>query len=273
MSDMPHRVDLNRCVVETQLASRLRNVSQFERASLYGEVYATYGRESPDAMHPANEHTVGYEVAFLRRFISPDAVVAEIGPGSCELAFAIAGCCRRINGIDVAGHAAVDDRPANFRHALTEGIHLPLPEGSIDVVVSNQLMEHLHPEDADDQLHEIWRILRPGGRYICVTPNRLYGPHDSSARLKEIPCPIVDRMFVANGLHLKEYTNLELRKLLLRAGFRGTRHFAGARGHYAELPRWLMGQLEHWTRYIPPQLRKRSRLLRAVLGVRIVATK
>lgn len=273
MPEAPYRVGLKQCVVETQLASRLRNAAQSERASLYGEVYAAYGREFPDAMHPADERTIGYEVAFLRQFISNDAAVAEIGPGSCALAFAIAGYCRRIDGIDVADHSATEARPANFRHVLTDGIHLPLPEGSIDVVVSNQLMEHLHPEDADDQLHEIWRILRPGGRYICVTPNRLHGPHDSSARFKEVPCPIVDREFVANGLHLKEYTNLELTDLLLRAGFRGTRHFAGARGHYVELPRWFTGQLEQWTRYIPPQLRKRSRLLRAALGVRIVATK
>jgi hypothetical protein len=31
-------------------------------------------------------------------------------------------------------------------------------------------MEHLHPEDAFEQLRNIIRALAPGGRYVCITP-------------------------------------------------------------------------------------------------------
>ncbi len=43
---------------------------------------------------------------------------------------------------------------------------MPFDSDSIDLVISNQLMEHLHPDDAYDQLREVYRVLRDGGRYV-----------------------------------------------------------------------------------------------------------
>ena len=213
------------------------------------------------------------ELAFARRFVTADSIVAEIGPGRCHLAIALAAHCRQMYVIDVADMSGSGPKASNFKHILTDGIHVSLPDRSVDVVISDQLMEHLHPDDALDQLHELLRILRPGGCYICVTPNRLHGPHDSSARYDDLPCPIVDRTYVANGLHLKEYTNAELSALFRGAGFQSCRHFAGAKGRYVHVPAGLMTLAERWLRLLPPQLRKRSRLLQVLLGVRIVAYK
>jgi SAM-dependent methyltransferase len=39
-------------------------------------------------------------------------------------------------------------------------------------------MEHLHPDDASEQLANVYRALKPGGVYCCVTPNRISGLHD-----------------------------------------------------------------------------------------------
>ena len=208
-----------------------------------------------------------------KEFLSPDAIVAEIGPGRCKFAIALARYCRRIYGVDVTDWSPAESRPSNFTHVLTDGIHIPLPNDSVDIVISNQLMEHLHPDDAVEQLREVFRIVRTGGTYICVTPNRLHGPHDSSAHFDDLPCPIVEGSYVANGLHLKEYTNLELSRLFRAAGFHRTRHFAGARGTYVELPAAVITLSEHLARRIPPQLRKRSKFLRVLLGLRLVADK
>jgi predicted SAM-dependent methyltransferase len=46
-------------------------------------------------------------------------------------------------------------------------------------------MEHLHPDDAFEQLKQIYTALTPGGLYICTTPNRLTGPHDVSKYFDE----------------------------------------------------------------------------------------
>ena len=61
-------------------------------------------------------------------------------------------------------------------------------------------MEHLHPDDALEQLQNIYSALVPGGIYLCITPNRLSGPQDVSR----------DFDMVATGFHLKEYTISEL---------------------------------------------------------------
>lgn len=61
-------------------------------------------------------------------------------------------------------------------------------------------MEHLHPDDAYEQLQEIYNALIPGGIYICITPNRLSGPHDVSQYFDSI----------ATGFHPKEYTTVEM---------------------------------------------------------------
>ena len=84
--------------------------------------------------------------------------------------------------------------PANCKLVLSDGLTVAVPEGSIDVAYSNQLMEHLHPDDAVEQLHNVYRALKPGGAYICITPNALWGPHDVSRRFDREP----------TGFHLKE---------------------------------------------------------------------
>ena len=63
-------------------------------------------------------------------------------------------------------------------------------------------------------------MLRDGGSYVCITPSRVNGPHDCSAQFEDIPCPVREGDYHANGLHLKEYTTRELMVLFRRRRFR-----------------------------------------------------
>ncbi|MBS7543668.1 class I SAM-dependent methyltransferase [Ancylobacter oerskovii] len=54
--------------------------------------------------------------------------------------------------------------------ALVDESELPLPNGAIDRVVAVHLIEHA--SDATEVLREVWRVLAPGGRLLCVVPNR-----------------------------------------------------------------------------------------------------
>jgi SAM-dependent methyltransferase len=47
---------------------------------------------------------------------------------------------------------------------------LPLPDSSIDRMVMVHGLEHC--ENASETLHEVWRVLAPGGKLIIVVPNR-----------------------------------------------------------------------------------------------------
>jgi SAM-dependent methyltransferase len=123
----------------------------------------------------------------------------------------VASKVKQVVAVDVSEEISRDVRfPDNFSLLITNGTEIPVPANSVDIVYSNQLMEHLHPDDAAEQLTQVFSALRRGGVYICVTPNRLCGPHDVSGSFDSTP----------KGLHLREYSNSELVQLFRTVGFR-----------------------------------------------------
>jgi SAM-dependent methyltransferase len=201
--------------VERQLADRLRNATREQRRTLYGPVYDELYQRVPH--HPQLTRKSSPELTqaglvpqlrLLRPYLKPDSVVLEIGPGDCALSIALAKRVRQVYALDVSEKITEQlSAPANFKLILSDGTSVPLPAGSVDVAYSNQLMEHLHPDDAREQLEGIWRALRPGGVYICITPNRVSGPHDISSHFDSI----------ATGFHLP----LPGRTRFARGGGRG----------------------------------------------------
>jgi SAM-dependent methyltransferase len=140
---------------------------------------------------------------------------------------------------------------------------MPVDAQSVDVAYSNQVMEHLHPDDALEQLAHIHRSLAPGGVYVCITPNRLTGPHDISMYFDER----------ATGFHLKEYTFGDLRRLFLEVGFSRVKALLGGRGRYATAPALTVEGVETvLERFAAPTRRVLARrlLLSGIVGIRIV---
>ena len=232
--------------IERELAERLRASQPEERGSLYAEVYNELFARLPD--HPQHRadpekrrRSTAMQVAFLRSLLFPSAIFGEVGCGDAAVTQAVAANVREAVGIDVTGtlidHAAA---PANFRFARTNGTNLPLADGMADLVYSNQLMEHLHPDDAQVQLQEVIRVLRPGGCYVCSTPNRLTGPHDISCYFDHEP----------RGFHLREYDHASLAQMFQSAGFRSVRAVVAVKGRRMTLPvgpvsfvEWLLSEL------------------------------
>jgi SAM-dependent methyltransferase len=259
-------------LIERELADRLRCAGRAERRLLYALVYDELYRRVPD--HPMNRPAkhgrargVERDAAFLRRFLRPWSVFMEVGAGDCALSCRIASGVRRVVAIDVSEEIMRPAKPgANVERVLSDGTGIPVPAGSVDVAFSDQLMEHLHPDDAAEQLRNICRSLAPGGVYVCITPNRLYGPCDISAYFDE----------VATGFHLREYRARELAALLRSAGFSHVRFYAGARGCYVPAPGPLVSAAERAVAALPYRARRRlagAAPLRALLGLRVAAIK
>lgn len=56
-----------------------------------------------------------------------------------------------------------------------DALDLPFDDASFDAVVSFETIEHV--EDGRQFLSEMYRVLRPGGIFICSTPNIKYTAH------------------------------------------------------------------------------------------------
>jgi SAM-dependent methyltransferase len=259
-------------LIECELAQRLRTAPREERRRLYSELYDELFRRVPN--HPqltikvspeTSQSRIKLQMDLLGRFVQSDSSFLEVGPGDCALCFHIARQVRFVHGVDVSDEVTKCDRPpANFALSLSNGTSIPVAPGTIDLAYSNQLMEHLHPDDALEQLQNIYAALAPNGRYICITPSRLTGPHDVSRQFDTEP----------RGFHLKEYSTHELSALLEQVGFSKLRAAIGGKGTFWLVPVWLVTPFERALELLPRALRRPiARRLNFLLGARLVATK
>ena len=255
--------------VERELAQRLMSASRTERTRLYSQVYDELFERIP--FHPQlrrKEAKVGARnrvPTSLKQYLSPESSFLEIGPGDCQVSFAVAGVVARVYAVDVSSVVSESaETPENFSLILSDGSSIDVPEGSIDVAFSDQLMEHLHPDDSVAQLRNIARAMRQGGRYICCTPHRYGGPADVSRFFRR----------KAEGFHLHEYTLAELYALVKEAGFRRVALLKRFGNEYHEIPIWIGLAVERLMALVP--VSRRARLFRyaaPLIEIRLVATR
>ena len=263
--------------IEKELAERLRNAGKEERKHLYTALYDEYFRRVPH--HPQitqksdpniRRERINRSVGLLKHFLHSQSVYLEVGPGDCALALDVSNFVKKVYAVDVSQEITKDlNMPENFELIITDGSSIPVPPGSIDLAYSNQLMEHLHPEDALEQIIKFIQGINTWGKYICVTPNRVSGPHDISKYFDN----------VARGFHLKEYTTTELVKLFKSAGFTKVVRFINIKGFKIELPIFPADYTERALMSFPHSVRARlSRgfFIRLLLGgsnIKLIATK
>jgi SAM-dependent methyltransferase len=209
---------------------------------MYSKVYDELFRRVP--LHPQLTRVedpqcvagiVREKMQLLSYFLKPSTVFLEVGSGDCRLTLEVARRVSKAYGLDVSEEVSKGlQYPANFEFVLSNGTNIPVPPGSITVAYSYQLIEHVHPDDALEQLTNIYRALAPGGVYICITPNSLSGPHDVSRHFDAIAC----------GFHMKEYTLTELGGIFRQTGFHEVSLLTGLRGSYANIPLGPVSALE-----------------------------
>jgi SAM-dependent methyltransferase len=154
------------------------------------------------------------EFGFFPRMIGPVKTIYEVGSGNAELITYLATLGYDCVATEVTSERGrkIASQPVNLAWHATDGVNPAEYEtpNSYDVVLSNQVIEHFHPDDIGRHFAGVWEILKPGGRYVFCTPHRLSGPEDLS-RAFGLEQPVC--------LHLKEYTYRELFNILRAAGF------------------------------------------------------
>ncbi|MGY4234706.1 SAM-dependent methyltransferase [Bradyrhizobium sp. USDA 4449] len=249
---------------ERELASMIRSASPEHRDRAYQQAYSEFYRlfpafEQNDSMEESRVKTT---LAFLERFIRGSRIVIEVGAGHCYLAEAVAKHASLVVALDVAPLVDSSNFPSNLRHQVYDGKAIPVDANSADLVLSDNVLEHLHPDDALPQVDDMVRTLKTSGYIVILTPNKTNGPHDGSAGFTVNP----------EGLHLHEYTSLEIKRLLLRAGCKSVRAYIGAKGKYVAILPEIAAVVE-WTASLFPRRFLRQRNIRWLLPNRFSAQK
>lgn len=263
--------------LEKSLANRLLNSTKQERQYLYTSLYdelftkiTFHPQLSVKADPTAAAWIVAQRMQLIENFLNSELIFLEIGPGDCTLSLEIAKHVKKVYALDVSNEITKNlSLPDNFELIISDGCSVPLPENSVNVAYSHQLMEHLHPDDAVEQLQAVCRALVPGGSYICITPNKLSGPHDVSQYFDE----------VATGFHLKEYLLSELYQLFRAAGFSKVSLYKSYKTTHLQIPlssntMLLFVAIESLLKVLPFSLRRKIASLPLLFrGMTVVGVK
>ena len=117
--------------------------------------------------------------------------------------------------------AAIESAKEKYKHKENiEFVHHSSPyiwldDDMIDAVYSIDVVEHLHPEDFKIHLEEIYRVLTKGGVYVFLTCDGDNGPSDCSSWFYPKGFG-----FQPKGIHLKEYTFVELINCIADSGYK-----------------------------------------------------
>ena len=138
---------------------------------------------------------------FLARSLCRDLDVLDVAAGEGYGSALLAQTARSVVGVELDAETIAHARRAyassNLNFLEGDARQIPLPDHSVDMVVSFETIEHF--SEHDSFLAEVRRVLRPGGRLLISSPERdCYSSVSNSA----------------NPHHVRELTGAEFLTLL-----------------------------------------------------------
>lgn len=124
-------------------------------------------------------HRMRWELALKSDLLTPNNLVVDLGCGSGNGAFYFAQVAENVIGLDISSHAIkfcrdrqLDECVANALFVKIEANgKLPIAGHCIDCVLCSEVLEHLQTDVLKRLLIEVFRILKPGGKFWVTTPN------------------------------------------------------------------------------------------------------
>ena len=108
-----------------------------------------------------------------RNFLRSNPIVVDVGCGASSVGYSISTAIGNstIIGIDLSQPAlkTASGRGISGVQADFDGLGLPIQSESVDVVVLNEIIEHV--VHTDELIDEIYRILKSNGVLLLSTPN------------------------------------------------------------------------------------------------------
>jgi 2-polyprenyl-3-methyl-5-hydroxy-6-metoxy-1,4-benzoquinol methylase len=205
-----------RQILETPKGSdQRRQVFQQAYSDVIGNIIENY---NPGGGETNYTDTV---VGIVKSLLSPSrkhtATIFDLGCGSGNLLMALAKDGYNVYGIDVSQASIAQAKQDLSRFAISDhvehGDFLDYdPPAKFDVIVMDNVIEHLVPDETPDILAKCYEMLAQDGYLVVLTPHSFSGPHDVSKYF----LPFGSK---AEGFHLKEFSFTDMNEFLLDAGF------------------------------------------------------
>jgi SAM-dependent methyltransferase len=160
-----------------------------------GDAHLEHYRRRYAALKPGWEHATARFQRRIAARLTPGSRVLDLGCGRGGVVERL-GVTGRWTGCDPDWLSLKEHRAVGLRRSQAFSERLPFAGGAFDVVVASWVLEHLpHPLET---WREIARVLRPGGRFFFLTPNRRHPlPRLSAwlARLEALQAPLVHALY------------------------------------------------------------------------------
>jgi SAM-dependent methyltransferase len=205
-------------LLEKSLTKQLLGSTPKNRQTTFYDAYNTLYNELPwlaksgsNINHTASDQIYTNRWLPLLKEIKGKSIY-EVGSGNGSLINFLASKGAICTGTEISNNRPDKSTVPNLEWHSTDGVNLINYEAkeSYDIVISDQVIEHLHPDDIGIHFKNVFDILKPGGKYIFYTPHYYMGPGDVS---------LVFGKAEAEGMHLKEYKYHEVYGLLESVGF------------------------------------------------------
>jgi len=155
----------------------------------------------------------------VRRIIPQDATIVELG---CAGGVRYFGQRYHMVGCDLSFTSLKKLEFYERRVQADGGICIPLPDNSVDAVVSSYFWEHIPPTVKPNILRECQRILKPGGKIVFLYDVETENP--LICRYKYSNRPLYNKLFIEGDGHLGYQRPLENLAIFEDAGFRVVEH-------------------------------------------------
>lgn len=150
------------------------------------------------------EHIIRYEAALPA---VKDKVVLDIASGSGYGTKMLAKNAKKVYGVDISTeaveYAKKNYNAKNIEYIVGDAASIPLSDGSIDVVVSFETIEHI--PQYKKFLQELRRVMKPNGVLIVSTPNDEEYPEGNEYHVHEFGMDEFKQLMASNFKNIELY--------------------------------------------------------------------
>lgn len=166
-------------------------------------------------------------------------------------------------GVDLSERSLKFARDAymrpNLNFVLGNGLLLPIKRNSVDVVISFETIEHVPMNEQKAFVAEVYRVLKPGGTFLCSTPNKEFSPGHVDHTREFTPAEFFE-MLESHFRKVEKYGQyITLKDLEFQRSQTGTLGFQAKRKRAI-----LVRKLSNWFNQTPSHIRFKN-LLKQVL--------